>query len=183
MAYDFSDLKKKIEDSQNWLKAEFQNIRTGQASIAILDPVRVDAYGVLSPVNQVAAIGIEDPRTIKVTPWDKSLAAAVEKAIVSANLGVGVVADSSGIRVTVPELTGERRTELTKLAKAKLEEARVAVRQARDDVWNDIQKVEREGDMTEDEKFKTKEEMEKVVKEGNSALEALYSKKEEDLSL
>src|SRR6185369_6317900 len=102
-------------------------------------------------------------RTLRITAYDPGLLKDIERAIVAANLGVGTVADSSGIRVTFPELTGERRQEFVKLAKAKLEEARTTVRLARDEAWKDIQNREKEGTLTEDDKFSLKEELQKII--------------------
>ena len=182
MPYDFSELDKKCADTAEWLGREYRALRTGRASPAILDSVTVMAYGTLSPLKQVANVSTEDARTLRVSAWDSSLIKDVEKAITGANLGVGVIADSSGVRVTFPELTGERRQELIKVAKGKLEEARAGVRVARDEVWKDIQEQEREGIITEDDKFRLKEDMQKRVDAANEKLEAAFKHKEQDMT-
>lgn len=181
MAYDFSHLKQKIEDTDAWLKKEYQGIRTGRATPALLDGVRVDSYGTRVPLNQVGNVGVEDPRTLRITIWNKEQIKDVEKAITDANLGVGVSADEQGVRVTFPELTSERRDALIKLAKSKLEEARVSLRGERDEVWGDIQKKEKDGELSEDEKFRYKDEMQKLIDEANAKLEELADKKEAEI--
>src|ERR1035437_7468651 len=137
MGYDFKKLKDNIKGSEEWLKKEYSGLRTGIASPTILDGVFVEVYGSHLPINQVANIGIEDARVIRITPWDKTQSKAIEKAITVANLGVSVGTDDKGVRIFFPELTGDRRTLLIKTAKAKLEDAKVNVRSFRDDTWND----------------------------------------------
>jgi len=140
----------------------------------------VESYGTRVPITQVANISIEDARTLRIVPWDKSLAKEIEKAITSANLGLSVGMDEKGIRVFFPELTSERRVSLVKLAKEKVEELRTALRAARDDVWSDIQKLEREGKMPEDDKFKAKEDMQKRVDAANAAFDTALARKEKE---
>ncbi|MCW9054810.1 MAG: ribosome recycling factor [Candidatus Pacebacteria bacterium] len=181
MTYDFSTLKARVKDTEDWLRKEFQGIRTGRATPALLDNVLVESFGTRVPLNQVGSVGVEDSRTLRVSVWNAEQVKDVEKAITDANLGVGVSSDGGGVRATFPELTAERRTTLIKLAKDKLEEARVSLRGVRDDVWNDIQKKEKDGEISEDEKFRYKEDMQKVVDEGNKALDALMVKKEEEI--
>lgn len=180
--YDFSQLKLKIEETNDWLKNEYQGIRTGRAAPALLDNIQVESYGTRMPINQTANIGVEDARTLRVAPYDASQVKEIEKAITEANLGVGISADSSGVRITFPELTSERRTTLIKLAKDKCEESRISLRGARDEVWAEIQKQEQEGRISEDEKFTNKEDMEKVIKDANEGLDALLEKKEKEIS-
>ena len=180
--YDFSTLKNKIEETKDWLKDEFKSIRTGRAAPALLDGIQVESYGAMMPLNQVANVGVEDARTLRVAPYDASAVKAIEKAITEANLGVGVSADSAGVRITFPELTSDRRATLIKLAKDKLEDAKVSLRGARDDTWSDLQKKEKEGEISEDEKFTSKEEMEKIIKEGSASLDELFAKKEVEIS-
>lgn len=182
MAYDFSKLKAKVADTEEWLKKEFQGIRTGRATPTLLDGVQVESFGTRVPLNQVGNVGVEDPRTLRVSVWSADQVKAVEKAITDANLGVGVSADDKGVRVTFPELTADRRVTLIKLAKDKLEEARISLRNERDDVWNDIQKQERDGELSEDDKFRHKEEMQKFIDEGNKALDVLMTRKEGEIA-
>ncbi len=182
MNYDFKMFDGKLDGAAEWLGKEYRGLRTGRAMPAILDGVSVSAYGSMMPLKQVANVGVEDARTLRVAPWDSGLVKDIERAITAANLGVGTVTDSSGIRVTFPELTGERRQEFVKLAKAKLEEARTAVRVARDETWKDIQDKESEGTLTEDDKFRLKEEMQKKVDAANDVLGKAFDKKEEEMT-
>lgn len=182
MAYDFSSLKQKVKDTEEWLKKEYRGIRTGRAAPALLDGIMVESYGVRTPLNQVGSVSVEDARTLRVTLWSADQIKNTEKAVTDANLGVGVSADEKGIRVTFPELTEERRGTLLKLAKDKLEEARVSLRGERDVVWNTLQKKEKEGEISTDDKFRYKNEMQKIIDEGNSALEELNKKKEQEIS-
>ena len=181
MTYDFSTLKTKIADIEGWLKKEFFSIRTGRATLSILDSVRVDSYGAKLPIVQLANVGIEDARTLRIVPYEASAGKDIEKAIVASSLGLSVSSDDRGVRVSFPELTSENRNALAKVVKEKLEQARISLRGERDHVWGDIVKQEKEGDMAEDEKFRYKEEMQKIVDEGNSNLELLAAKKEREI--
>lgn len=177
MAYDFKKFKDKAKETEEWLKKEFANVRTGRASAAILDGVKIESYGSMVPVNQVGNIATEDARSIRIVPWDMSQAKAIEKAIMVANLGVGVMVDDKGLRVTFPELTGERRIQITKIAKDKAEEARKTLRMHRDDVNKDIQSK----DFSKDDAFRFKNDIQKIVDETNKAIDALYEKKEQEI--
>ena len=182
MNYDFKIFDGKIAGAREWLAKEYGGLRTGRATPAILDGVMVSAYGSMTPLRQVANIGIEDARTLRVSAWDPSIIKDIERAISAANLGIGTTADSSGLRVTFPELSAERREQLVKIAKHKLEEARAAVRVARDEAWKEIQAKEHEGTLTEDDKFSLKEELQKKVDSANGDLEKAFGKKEGEMS-
>jgi ribosome recycling factor len=181
MTYDFNPLKKKIKDVEEWLKREQMQIRTGRATPALLDNVKVESYGSMMNLNQVGSMSTEDPRTLRVSVWDTTQLKAVEKAIIAANLGVAVAVDDKGIRVSFPELTSERRVSLIKIAKEKLESARISLRKLRDETWDDIQKKEKDGGMGEDEKFRFKTEMEKLIQEGNKMLDEAATRKEKEI--
>jgi ribosome recycling factor len=174
-------ISKKLDDVTDWLQKEYAGIRTGQANPGLLDSVRVDSYGTRVPLQQVGSVSIEDARTLRISLWDASQVKALEKAVQEADLGVGVVSDSSGVRVIFPELTSERRTQLLKLAKGKLEEARVSVRSARDEVMKELEKQFKEGGMGEDDKFTEKDKIQKLVEECNNKLENLCLRKEKEL--
>lgn len=182
MAYDFKQLDTKLAAAKEWLSREYKGLRTGRATPVILDSVKVSAYGSMMPLNQTATVGIEDARTLRVQPYDASIAKDIEKGILAADLGLGVVSDGTVIRVSFPDLTTERRQELIKVAKAKMEEARATVRVARDECWKDIQEKEKNGEMSEDDKFRSKEEMQKRVDDANGALETVFESKEKEMS-
>lgn len=180
--YDFKNFEEKMRDTGEWLQREYRGLRTGRAAPGFLDAVQVSAYGSMMPLKQVASVSVEDARTLRVTPYDSSLVKDIERAITAASLGVGTMSDSAGVRVAFPELTSERRTQLVKLAKQKLEEARTAVRVARDEVWKEIQEKERTSEITEDNKFALKEDMQKRVDEANKKLEESFESKEKEMS-
>lgn len=165
-----------------WLQKEFVGIRTGQATPALLDSVKVETYGTYMPIQQLGSVGIEDARTLRIVPWDNSQVPAIERSIRDADLGVSVSSDSSGLRVSFPDLTAERRTQLVKIAKSKLEEARVAVRAVRDDVMKKIDAAQKAGEMGEDEKFTRRDAVQKSVDTTNRTLEVVFEKKEIEIS-
>jgi len=178
---DFKQFTTELDAIAQWLKKEYQSIRTGMASPAVLDGVKVDAYGAQTPINQVASISIEGAKSLLIGPYDGSLVKHIEKSIIDANLGVSVVGTDTGVRVSFPDLTAERRDMLGKLAKQKLEDARVSVRQERDKVWNEIQSKEKDGEITEDERYSLKEQMEEQVKQFNSSLDEILKNKQEEI--
>lgn len=182
MAYDSSSLKQQISETESWLSHELSSVRTGRATPLLLDSVKVTAYGALSPLNQVGNVSVEDARTLRVIPWDASLVKDIEKAITDANLGVGVSTDAQGLRVSFPELTSERRTQLAKLAGEKTEQARVTLRGHRTEAIKEIDALQKEG-MGEDQAKRDKEEVQKLIDAGNESLAALLEKKEKEIAL
>ena len=181
MAYNFSTLDQSLLNTQNWLKNELSSIRTGRATIAILDGVSAEAYGGKMVIREIASITTEDPKTIRVVPWDTTLVRAIEKAISDSDLGLSVSVDEKGLRVIFPELTAERRTSLVKILKQKLEEARIALRKERDRVKSYIEAKEKEGGMGEDDKFRYLEELQKKIDASNKVLDEMAEKKEREL--
>ena len=180
--YDFKIFDGKVAASKEWLAKEYRGLRTGRAAPAILDSVQVSAYGSMVPLKQVGNVSTEDARTLRVTAFDASILKDIERGITAANIGVGTSSDGTSVRVTFPELTSERREQLVKLAKGKLEEARTAVRIARDEAWKEIQSREKEGTLTEDDKFSLKEELQKKVDAGNGDLEKAFERKQAEMS-
>jgi ribosome recycling factor len=183
MTYDFTKLKNQIEETGEWLAREFSGIRTGRASLTLLDTVRPEAYGTRTPLAQVASLSIEDARTIRIVPWDKSLGKAIEKAILEADVGISPITDDAGLRVVFPELTSERRTMLAKLANEKLEQARITLRGHRTEALKELDAAEKEGGMGEDELKRLKEEVQKLIDAGVLALDAKAKKKNEEIQL
>ncbi len=182
MAYNFSDFKKKVADIETWLTGEYFSIRTGKASPQFLDTVLVESYGSRQPIKHLAAINIEDAKTLKVTPWDQSQARAIESAITQSNLGVSVSPDSSGIRVIFPMLTDERRKMLSRLVGEKLEDARVSLRKEREKIISDLQAKEKSGELSEDDKFRSRDELQKIIDEANKRFEEMANKKNGEIS-
>jgi ribosome recycling factor len=182
MAYDFSKLKAGIKETEEWLSRELSGVRTGRATPTLLDAVRPEAYGTKTPLRELAAISVEDPRTLRIMPWDKTLTKAVEKGIVDANLGVGVAVDDQGLRVSFPELTAERRTQLKKIASEKTEQAKVTLRSHRTDTLKALEASEKDGGMGKDEVARLKQELQKLIDAGNDALEKVLEKKEQEIA-
>lgn len=181
MAYDFKPFDAKIKHISEHLTQELAGVRTGRAAIAILDGIQVESYGTRMPINQVANISIEDARTLRIAPWDAAQTKEIEKAILQANLGISVGADEKGVRVFFPELTSERRVQLVKLGKERVEEGKTSLRVARDEVWSDIQKKERDGEIPEDDKFRFKDEMQKKVDAANASFDDMLARKEKEI--
>ena len=181
MAYDFSTIKTRLGEIEEWFKKELTAVHTGRATPALLDGVIIDSYGTKTAIPHVAAISVEDARTLRVAPWDKGQIKDIEQAISKANLSVSVSSDDAGVRVFFAELTAERRETLAKVVKEKLEEARVSVRKEREEVWSDVQDKERAGELTLDEKFLYKDDLQKIVDEANVKIEVVAENKEQDL--
>lgn len=181
MTYNFQPLKTSLSSIEEWLTKEFQGIRTGRATPSLLDSVQVEAYGSRMSLQQVGGVSVEDARTLRISPYDMSQVKAIEKAIVDANLGVGVGSDDKGVRVSFPELTGERRTELTKIMGSKLEEARVKIRSLRSETISIFEKKEKEGGMGKDDLFRVRAEVQKIVDAGNETLDTLAKNKETEI--
>lgn len=181
MQYNFSNFKLEIKKVGEFLGKEYSQLNIGRASPMILDGVSVESYGSRVPLKNVASVSIEDPKTLRIIPWDKNQIKEVEKAIVSSNLGLSVAIDGSGIRVIFPQLTTETRQTLVKVLKEKLEESRITVRKERERIWDEIQSQEKQGKMTEDEKFKAKDELQKIIDETNNNLEAIFDTKEKEV--
>lgn len=182
MRYDISTFETRTKEIREWLQRELSGVRTGRATPELFEGVRVESYGTQVPISHMAGVTIDDARTIRITPWDKGQIRDVERALNTANLGVSVIVDDQGIRVAFPELTGERRVALTKLAKGKAEEARISLRKARDEAWSDVQEKEKEGALSEDEKFKAKDELQKSIDGANAAIDEMLGKKEKEIA-
>jgi len=179
--FDFTKFKKQISEVDSWLAKEFVNIRTSRATPTFLDSIKVDSYGSQVPINQVASIAIEDAKTIRISPWDASHGKVIEKALTAANLGVSVMADEKGVRVIFPELTAERREQIVRVAKGKMEDARKSLRAHRDEVIKELQNKEKDGGIGEDDIFRLKGEVQKMVDEMNEKLEGYFAKKEKEI--
>jgi ribosome recycling factor len=147
---DIDDIERRMNKAVEVLKSEFVGLRTGRATISMLDPVRVDVYGSSMPINQVGTVSVPEPRMISVQVWDKSNVKAVEKAITASGLGLNPQADGTLIRIPIPELNEQRRKELTKVAGQYAEQARVAIRGVRRDGMDSLKKLEKDGDIGED---------------------------------
>ncbi len=181
MAYDFVPLKQKIKETEEWLTRELSGVRTGRAAPSLLDSIKPEAYGARTPLKELAAISVEDARTLRIIPWDKSLTKAIEKGVTDADLGVGISTDDQGLRVSFPELTSERRVQLTKIAGDKAEQAKVTLRSHRTDAIKEIEALKKDG-MSEDQAKRDKEELQKLIDAGSEALLAILKRKEAEIA-
>ena len=163
MSYNKDELNRRMDGAIATVKSELNGLRTGRASAALLDPVKVEAYGNISPINQVGTVGTPEPRLITVQVWDKGLVKAVDKAIRDAGLGLNPQTDGQLIRIPLPELNEERRKELVKLAHKYAEAARVAVRNVRRDGMDALKKAEKDGKIGQDEHHKLGDELQKLT--------------------
>ena len=181
MQYNFLNFKTELKKVEDFLAKEYNQLNIGRASPMVLDGVSVESYGARVPLKNVATVAIEDPKTLRIAPWDKNQIKDVEKAIIASNLGLSVATDDLGIRVIFPQLTTETRGSLVKVLKEKLEEARITVRRERERIWQDVESKEKEGKLTEDERFRAKDDLQKVIDEVNTNLEAIFEKKEKEV--
>ena len=175
MAYNTTNFKTKLKGVEEWLSKEYGSVHTGRATPLILDSVMVESYGTYMPIKNVASVSIEDPKTLRIAPWDKSQIKGIENAINAANLGLSIVSDSDGVRAIFPMLTTENRSKLVKILKEKLEDARISVRKERQ------AEIDSTSGLPEDEAKRAKDDIQKCVDEANNNLEAIFSKKETDL--
>jgi len=179
------DLKKdaaeRMKKSVLSLREDLSRMRTGRANTSLLEPIKVEYYGSPTPLKQVANVTIEDARTLAVTPWEKDMVPVIEKAIMSANLGLSPVTAGSVIRVPLPPLTEERRREMIKLAKSEAENARVAVRNIRRDVLGDLKDLLKEKEITEDDEHKAADDIQKVTDKYVGEIDDVVANKEKEL--
>ena len=178
---DFKDMQRRMDGAIETLKREFQGLRTGRAHSSLLEPIRVKAYGSEMPVNQVANVSVPEPRMLTVQVWDRSLAPAVEKAIRDSGLGLNPQAEGQVIRVPVPQLSEERRQELSKVAGKYAEQARVAVRNVRRDGMEALKKQSKDGDISEDEQKRMSDKLQKVTDEHTKKIDELLENKEKEI--
>lgn len=175
MSYNTQNFKIELKKIEEWLSKELASVHTGKATPVILDSINVESYGSYMPIKNIASITVEDAKTLRIAPWDKSQTKGIEKAIQSADLGLSVLSDSDGVRAIFPMLTTETRTKLVKVLKEKLEEARISVRKNRSDQMDSVE------DLPEDDKKRAKDDIQKCVDDANKNLENIFDKKENDL--
>lgn len=171
------NLDKSIEHFQE----ELNQLRTGRASTALVENLPVDYYGSKSPLKQIASLSTPEPRLILISPWDKNNLANIEKAIKESQLNLQPNNDGQVVRINIPQLTEERRKDLIKVLNQKSEAAKIAVRQIREEVWEEIQELEKNGKISEDDKFSGKESLQEIINEYNEKIQALRDVKEKDI--
>ncbi|SEH78966.1 ribosome recycling factor [Paracoccus alkenifer] len=171
---DTDDLERRMKGAMDSLRHEFSSLRTGRASASMIDPIMVDAYGSLTPINQVGTVNVPEPRMVTINVWDKAMVGKVEKAIRESGLGINPQLNGTIIMLPIPELNEERRKELTKVAAGYAESARVAVRNVRRDGMDQIKKAKAKGMSEDDQKFweiSVQELTDKMIAEVDKALE------------
>ncbi len=179
--YDKADLERRMEGAVESLKSDFSGLRTGRANTTLLDPVTVEVYGAMMPLNQVASISAPEPRMLSVQVWDKSNVLPVEKAIRSAGLGLNPISDGTTLRLPIPDLTQERRKELAKLAGTYAENARIAIRNVRRDGNESLKEDEKKKEMSEDERKRGEDEVQKLTDRMIKAIDEELARKEKDI--
>ncbi len=178
---DIDDFDRRMDGAVEVLRKDLMGLRTGRASANLLDPITIEAYGTEMPINQVGTVNVPEPRMISVQVWDKGMVKAVEKAIRNSQLGLNPAADGTLIRIPLPELTEERRAELVKVAHKYAEQARVAVRNVRRDGMDHLKKMEKDGEISEDEHKLWSEEIQGLTDRHVETINELLATKEKDI--
>jgi ribosome recycling factor len=176
-----AEVKKRMEGAVEHVRRELAGVRTGRASVSLLDPVHVEAYGTTMPLNQVASLSIPEPTTIVAQPFDPSLMSAIEKAIQKSNLGLNPTSDGKVLRLPIPALTEERRKELSRLVHKYAEDGRNAVRQVRRDANDRLKKLLKDHKISEDDERRALEDVQRTTDQHVGALDDLQKKKDQDL--
>jgi ribosome recycling factor len=179
---DLDDLERRMRGAIDVLKQEFAGLRTGRASTSLLEPIKVEAYGSEMPLNQVGTINVPEPRMLTVQVWDKSMVSAVEKAIRGAGLGLNPAVDGQLVRVPIPELTEERRQEMAKIAGKYAEQAKVAVRNVRRHSMDELKRMEKDGDMSEDDHKMYADEVQVLTDKTIKDIDEVYAHKQAEIT-
>lgn len=177
----FDQFDAKVSKTKEHFQTELKSIRTGRAHPSLVAGLGVAAYGGMMPLSQLAAISAPEAKLLLIEPWDKAVIKEIEKAIAASTLNLSPLADGSVIRLKLPDLTQEGRINLLKVLHAKLEQTRVAIRQARDETKKEIENKKRAGELTEDDRFELVEKLDKKTKEAISQLESLAAAKEKEV--
>ena len=177
----YLDLDDRMNKAVETLESEYKRLRTGRASISLVDGIRADYYGSATPLSQLATLTIPDPRTIVIQPWDSSVVGEIEKAILKSDLGLTPMNDGKAIRINIPPLTAERRRDLVKVVKKKAEESKVAVRNIRRDINEKIKDLKKDKKVSEDEQFRAQDEIQRITDDSVKKIEAVYGAKEKEI--
>ena len=175
------EMKDKMKHSLEAYRRELMTVRTGRASLSLVDGIKVDSYGSKMPLNQVASITIPESRLIVIQPWDPQLLPVIDKAILAANIGLTPASDGKVLRISIPQLTGERRKELVKQAKKIAEEYRVAIRNCRRDAIDQLKKLKKDKEISEDDLFKFQEEAQKETDAFIKKIDEILVEKEKEV--
>jgi len=175
------DVETKMKKTVESTNREFSAIRTGRASIGLVDGIRVECYGAATPLKQLGTITTPDARNILITPWDKSILADVERAIIKSDIGIMPVNDGKALKLSIPPLTDERKAELDKILKKIAEDGRVSIRTSRHSAVEHAKKAEKDKALTEDERFNTQEEIQKLTDKHIKEIDTLLAAKEKEI--
>ena len=178
---DYNQIEERMEKTISVLEENFAEIRAGRANPTILNKIKVDYYGVPTPVNQVAGISVPEPRMILIQPWDISILKEIEKAILTSDIGINPNNDGKVIRLTFPELTEERRKEIVKELKKLTEESKISIRSIRRDAMDTAKKEQKDGNMTEDEEKQAEDKIQKLTDKKIAIIDEISTKKEKDI--
>lgn len=173
--------QKDFNGALDFFKKEISALRTGQANPSVLDTVQVEAYGIMNPLNAVANISVSDSRSILIAPWDKGVIKSIEKALIEADLGLGVVNEGDKVRLSVPPLTEENRRDLVKKLNEKMEKVRIILRGARDNIKGAIEKAATDKEISEDDKFRFVKELDEFSAKKNEELKNMRDRREKDI--
>ncbi|GMN02821.1 ribosome recycling factor [Erythrobacter sp. MTPC3] len=179
--YDKADIERRMNGAVEALKSDLSGLRTGRANTSLLDPVQVEVYGAMMPLNQVATVNAPEPRMLAVQVWDKTNVAAVEKGITKANLGLNPMTDGQTVRLPMPDLTEERRKELAKLAGQYAEKAKIAIRNVRRDGMEDLKTDEKKKEISEDDRKRMEDEVQKLTDKYVADADDAAAKKEQEI--
>jgi ribosome recycling factor len=177
----YSDLDDRMNKAVEALESEYKRLRTGRASIALVDGIKADYYGTPTQLSQLATLTTPDPRSIVIQPWDASAVGDIEKAILKSDLGLTPMNDGKVIRINIPPLTAERRRDLVKIVKKKAEESKVAVRNIRRDIIEKLKDLKKDKKVSEDEQFRAQDEIQKITDDFVKKIEAVFSLKEKEI--
>ena len=180
-AFDLGDYKRRMQGAVSVLRSELAGLRTGRASINLLDPIHVSAYGSSMPLNQVGTVSVPEPRMLTVQVWDKSLVGAVDRAIREANLGLNPIVEGQLLRIPIPELNAERRQEMVKVAHKYAEQARIAVRHVRRDGMEHLKKLDKDGEITQDDHRNLSDKLQKLTDQVIGEIDQSLASKEAEI--
>lgn len=176
------ELKQELEKAAERLRNDLSTLRAGRASAALIESLEVESYGAKMPLKALGSISSPGPRMLVIQPWDKNMVQPIEKAIRNSSLGFAPAVDRDVIRISIPPLTEERRKEMLKFLGRHAEDARIRVRQIREEAFKEIDRKEKSGEMSEDEKFRQKSDAQKIIDDANKRIEEITAAKEKEIT-
>jgi len=180
-SFDLQEIKRRMQGALTSLRGDFSSLRTGRASANLLDPIQVDVYGAMMAMNQLATVSVPEPRLLSIQVWDRSTVSAVEKAIMTSDLGLNPQTEGQVIRLRIPEMTQQRRMDMVKVAHKYAEQARIAVRHVRRDGMDLLKKLEKDSEISEDENTRQAAEVQKATDQSISEIDLALAAKEKEI--